>query len=54
MSPTLTNIIELVIGLGCLIAAGGAFHRSKLLAAGLIVAGLAAVVHAIAALLGVF
>jgi hypothetical protein len=53
VSATLTNIIELVIGLGCLVAAGGAFHRSKLLAAGLLVAGLAAAGHAAAALLGV-
>jgi hypothetical protein len=49
----MTNVIELLIGLGCLIAAGGAFGRSKWLAAVLLIAGLAAVVHAVAALLGV-
>ena len=49
MSQTVTNAIELAVGLGCLIAAFGA-RRERWLAAGLLVAGLAAVARSIVAL----
>jgi hypothetical protein len=52
VNQTETSVVELVIGLGCLVAAAGAFRRSKLLTGVLAVAGLAAVIHAVAALFG--
>ena len=53
MSPeTLTSVVELVVGLGCLAAAAGSWRRPHLrwVAALLLVAGLAAVIHAALAL----
>ena len=55
MSPeTLTSVVELVVGLGCLAAAAGSWRRPSLrwVAALLLVAGLAAVAHAAIALAG--
>ncbi|HXJ62999.1 MAG TPA: hypothetical protein VNN79_04520 [Actinomycetota bacterium] len=42
-----TDLTELVIGVGCLVATPGAWHRARWLGALLAVAGLAAVVHAV-------
>lgn len=51
-SETITNVVELAVGLGCLAAAAGSGRRPQLrwVAALLLVAGLAAVVHAAVAL----
>jgi hypothetical protein len=51
-AETVTNIVELAVGLGCLAAGAGAWRRPRLrwVAALLLVAGLAAVGHAAAAL----
>jgi hypothetical protein len=48
MSDLVTNLVELAVGLGCLAAGAGAWRRPGLawLAALLVVAGLAATVHA--------
>lgn len=51
MNQSVTYATELLIGLGCLVASAGALRRSRVLAAILAVAGLAAVIHAAAALL---
>jgi hypothetical protein len=42
-----TDVTELVIGAGCLVAAPGASRRARWLGALLAVAGLAAVIHAV-------
>ena len=53
-SESVTNVVELAVGLGCLAAATGAWRRPQLrwVAALLLVAGLAAVIHAVVALAG--
>ncbi len=51
MSDTVTNVVELAVGLGCLAAGVGAWRRSlRWVAALLAVAGLAASIHSVVAL----
>jgi len=50
VAETATYAIEIAVGLACLGAAAGARRRSGWLAAALVVAGLAAMLHGIAAL----
>ena len=54
MSETVTDVIELLVGLGCLAAAVPALRARRLVWLGvvLLVAGAAATVHAAARLLG--
>jgi len=54
MSQTVTHVIELAVGLGCVIAAIPALRQRRLrwLGVVLLVAGAAAVVHATARLFG--
>ena len=51
-SETITDVVELAVGLGCLAAGVGAWRRPQLrwVASLLLVAGLAAVVHSALAL----
>jgi peptidoglycan/LPS O-acetylase OafA/YrhL len=53
-SETITNVVELAVGLGCLAAGVGAWRRRPLrwVAVLLLVAGLAAVAHAVASMAG--
>jgi hypothetical protein len=52
-AATWLYLVELAVGAGCLIAAVGAFRGGlKLIALALLVAALAAVIHAVAALAG--
>ncbi len=46
----LTDLTELVVGVACLSAAPFAWRRARWLGAALVIAGLAAAVHAIASL----
>jgi hypothetical protein len=50
VAETTTFVVEILVGLACLGAAAGARRRSMWLAGLLLVAGLAAVIHGIAAL----
>jgi hypothetical protein len=50
VSDTLTSVIEIAVGVACLGAAAGAWPRMRWLGALLVVAGLAAVIHAAVAL----
>ncbi len=54
MGETATNVIELLVGLGCLAAAVPALRTRRLrwLGIGLLLAGAAAAVHAAARLIG--
>jgi hypothetical protein len=52
-TQTWVYVVELVIGAGCFAAGVGAFHRGlRVVAGALLVAGVAAGVHAVAALAG--
>ena len=50
MAGLTTSAIEIAVGVACLGAAAGAWRRSRWLAAVLVAAGLAAVIHGIVAL----
>jgi hypothetical protein len=50
MARTVTYVVEVAVGLACFGAAAGAWRRSRVLGAVLVVAGLAATVHGIVAL----
>jgi hypothetical protein len=52
-AATWVYLVELAVGAGCLVAAVGAFRGGlKLIAVALVIAALAALVHAVAALAG--